>query len=240
MCLLLYRPTIIFSLLLNIIQLQIAKFALLQERGKYLALNNRRFFHILSFFLFFFNVIIGVFGCLKRILLSVVLGALFISRTDRCLLLKGFEFLDAGHNAYLGMLKLELYHNHPILRFFCLMLLEERKSNISYNSDAYKMQEKVASGSLEHIDPQLKKRQIKFRWWRCFTLINNPDLILDIKRQQYKEERKKKNKEKNEKIKLSSMVPISENEIIDEKIERKLKNKNEYVISNSDILSDSV
>lgn len=61
-----------------------------------LSFPSRRFYHIVSFYLFFFNVILGLFSCLRRILLSLVFGLILISRLDRCLLMRGFERFDAG------------------------------------------------------------------------------------------------------------------------------------------------
>ncbi len=59
----------------------------------------RRVYHVTNFFLFFFNIILGLFSCLKRILFSVVFGTLLISRLDRCLLMRGFETFDAGNKS---------------------------------------------------------------------------------------------------------------------------------------------
>ena len=56
----------------------------------------RRIYHIVSFYLFFFNVVLGLFSCLRRILMSLVFGLMLISRLDRCLLMRGFERFDAG------------------------------------------------------------------------------------------------------------------------------------------------
>jgi hypothetical protein len=46
--------------------------------------------------LFFFNVLLGLFTCLKRILFSVFFGTILISRLDRLLLTRGFERFDTG------------------------------------------------------------------------------------------------------------------------------------------------
>ena len=56
----------------------------------------RRFYHITSFYLFFFNVVLGFFSCLRRLLMSMVFGLILISRLDRCLLMRGFERFDTG------------------------------------------------------------------------------------------------------------------------------------------------
>ena len=57
---------------------------------------SRRVFHVMSFFMFFFNIVVGLFSCLRRIVISLILGTLLVSRLDRCLLMPGFEDKDAG------------------------------------------------------------------------------------------------------------------------------------------------
>jgi hypothetical protein len=48
--------------------------------------------------MFFFNVIIGFFGCISRILLGALIGILSMARIDRSLLPSGYEHLDSGNN----------------------------------------------------------------------------------------------------------------------------------------------
>ena len=62
-----------------------------------LTFSFRRFYHITSFYLFFFNVVLGLFSCLRRLLMSMVFGLILISRLDRCLLMRAFERFDTGN-----------------------------------------------------------------------------------------------------------------------------------------------
>ena len=56
----------------------------------------RRLFSIMSYFFFFYNVIVGLFGCVKRIFKGMILGTVFLSRIDRTSLMQGFQTLDQG------------------------------------------------------------------------------------------------------------------------------------------------
>ena len=56
----------------------------------------RRLFSIMSYFFFFYNVIVGLFACVMRILKGMILGTVFLSRIDRTSLMQGFQTLDQG------------------------------------------------------------------------------------------------------------------------------------------------
>ena len=57
---------------------------------------NRRLFHVCTFFLFFFNIFLGVFSCLKRIIIGTVLGVMFLGRTQKSVIPRDFELKDPG------------------------------------------------------------------------------------------------------------------------------------------------
>lgn len=57
---------------------------------------HRRLFHICTFFLFFFNIFLGVVSCLKRILIGAILGVMFLGRTQKSVLSRDFELKDPG------------------------------------------------------------------------------------------------------------------------------------------------
>ncbi len=57
----------------------------------------RRVYHVVDFVLFFFNVLLGLVSCLKRIIFSVIFGTMLLSRLDRPLLMEGFVTFDAGN-----------------------------------------------------------------------------------------------------------------------------------------------
>lgn len=57
---------------------------------------HRRLFHVCTFFLFFFNIFLGVVSCLKRILIGAVLGVMFLGRTQKSVISRDFELMDPG------------------------------------------------------------------------------------------------------------------------------------------------
>ncbi|ELT90331.1 hypothetical protein CAPTEDRAFT_133475, partial [Capitella teleta] len=88
-----------------------------------------RVLHVVNYVLFFFNILLGFFSCTLRILLSVVFGTILIPRLDRTIYMRGFERFDKGHNTYLGMLVVDLYLTHPILKLFVQVMLELKVDN---------------------------------------------------------------------------------------------------------------
>jgi hypothetical protein len=53
-------------------------------------------YHIVSYILFVFNVIVGFLAGLKRVLLSLIFSTFTVGRLDRVLLMRGFERFDTG------------------------------------------------------------------------------------------------------------------------------------------------
>ncbi|KAF4025511.1 hypothetical protein G4228_017463, partial [Cervus hanglu yarkandensis] len=92
------------SIVLGLVVLQVwiaASFFLQPKMGtddkqKPLALNNRRAFHNFNYFLFFYNVLLGLGACLSRLFISCVLGTWLIARIDRTILQSGYERADMG------------------------------------------------------------------------------------------------------------------------------------------------
>nr|XP_020860145.1 stimulated by retinoic acid gene 6 protein-like isoform X4 [Phascolarctos cinereus] len=121
---------------LMILQLKIAARFFLQpkikpgDKQKPLALNNRKAFHNFNYFLFFYNVLLGLGACLFRLFVSCILGTWLIARIDRTIMQNGYEAADMGFQAWIGMLFVDHYHTNPVLVGFCHILLmrnNERK-----------------------------------------------------------------------------------------------------------------
>ncbi|KAI4573579.1 hypothetical protein MJT46_004819 [Ovis ammon polii x Ovis aries] len=93
------------------------------DKQKPLALNNRRAFHNFNYFLFFYNVLLGLGACLSRLFISCVLGTWLIARIDRTILQSGYERADMGFSAWIGMLYVDHYHTNPVLVSFCHILI---------------------------------------------------------------------------------------------------------------------
>ena len=56
----------------------------------------RRLFSIMSYFFFFYNILLGVISCVGRIFKGMLLGVIFLSRIDRTSLMQGFQTWDQG------------------------------------------------------------------------------------------------------------------------------------------------
>ncbi|XP_036711214.1 stimulated by retinoic acid gene 6 protein-like isoform X4 [Balaenoptera musculus] len=121
--------TISIVLGLMVLQVWIAASFFLQpkmgtaDKQKPLALNNRRAFHNFNYFLFFYNVLLGLGACLSRLLISCILGTWLIARIDRTILQSGCERADMGFSAWIGMLYVDHYHTNPVLVSFCHILI---------------------------------------------------------------------------------------------------------------------
>ncbi|XP_029426596.1 stimulated by retinoic acid gene 6 protein-like isoform X2 [Nannospalax galili] len=139
------------------------------DKQKPLALNNRRAFHNFNYFLFFYNVLLGLGACLSRLLISCLLGTWLIARIDRTIMQSGYEGTDMGFSAWIGMLYVDHYHTNPVLVSFCHILItshRERKlqRNLKYQSAG----------------PCISARS-RTRWLLLQTLVNNPRLIMHRK-----------------------------------------------------------
>ncbi|XP_064611228.1 stimulated by retinoic acid gene 6 protein-like isoform X2 [Liolophura sinensis] len=165
---------ILMSLIIFYSQKAWARFFFLQPRPGPdqpvpLALDNRNAFDSAYYITFFLNITIGLFACMKRLLLSLVVGLLTLGRTDQPFVKRGYERLDKGYRAYLGQLFLDYTHNHPVLRIFCdelLTLTDDLKFQSPF--DQYRM----ASSNKGDAN-----RRARRRWHVAYTLVRNPDLI---------------------------------------------------------------
>ncbi|XP_048583928.1 stimulated by retinoic acid gene 6 protein-like isoform X2 [Nematostella vectensis] len=116
-------PAIFVSLMIILIQFLLAKFVFLIDNGSYLALDNRRLFHICTYFLFFFNIFLGLASCLLRIIIGSALGIVFLARTQKSVISRDYEDRDPGFHAYVGYLYLEHTHSNPVLVTFSRLLV---------------------------------------------------------------------------------------------------------------------
>ena len=59
-------------------------------------MHCRKAFHNFNYFLFFYNVLLGLGACLSRLLISCILGTWLIARIDRTIMQHGYEGADMG------------------------------------------------------------------------------------------------------------------------------------------------
>ncbi|CAH1797238.1 unnamed protein product, partial [Owenia fusiformis] len=106
-----------------------------EDEHKPLAVRNRKWYHIFSYYLFLFNLPLGLFSALVRIGKGILFGLLMLGRVDRCALMPDFETYDKGYMAYIGMIHMDYTHNHPVLRVFCQLLMDATLRRTSVEDD---------------------------------------------------------------------------------------------------------
>ncbi|KAJ6653491.1 hypothetical protein lerEdw1_009163 [Lerista edwardsae] len=137
-------------------------------KAKPLALDNRKVFHNFNYFLFFYNVLMGLSTCLFRLLCSLVVGAWLIGRIDRTIMPKGYEAADMGFRTWIGMLFVDLYHTNPSLVCFCHILVTQNQERQEQRTTSYQHFHETAGFRVSS--------KAKTRWLLLYTLLNNPSL----------------------------------------------------------------
>ncbi|XP_052573472.1 stimulated by retinoic acid gene 6 protein-like [Peromyscus californicus insignis] len=140
------------------------------DKQKPLALHNRRAFHNFNYFLFFYNVLLGLGACLFRLLISCLLGTWLIARIDRTIMQSGYEDADMGFKAWVGMLFVDHYHTNPVLVSFCHILITSHRDR--------KLQKTMKYWYLNQSAGPRVSARAQMRWLLLQTLVNNPRLIV--------------------------------------------------------------
>lgn len=140
------------------------------DKQKPLALNNRKAFHNFNYFLFFYNVLLGLGACLFRLLISCIVGTWLIARIDRTIMQSGYERADMGFSAWVGMLYVDHYHTNPVLVSFCHILITSHRER--------KLQKTIKYWCLGPPSGPHISARTRTRWLLLQTLINNPRLII--------------------------------------------------------------
>ncbi|XP_073251015.1 stimulated by retinoic acid gene 6 protein-like [Porites lutea] len=156
-----------------------------------ITVDNRRLFSIMSYFFFFFNILVGLFSGFLRIILGIVLGVVFLARIDRSTLMQGFQRLDRAFVAYLGFINLLVAQSHPVMLLFCQLLIDRDKVHQpnpespagaqSENPDCSKETGVASVYTRERRLPRMSQKAFN-RWHLTMTLLRNPCLIKYRKR----------------------------------------------------------
>ncbi|XP_029431390.1 stimulated by retinoic acid gene 6 protein-like isoform X2 [Rhinatrema bivittatum] len=172
------------GLMLTVIVAQVlaAQFFFLQDkvspkdRTKPLAINNRRAFQNFSYFFMFYSVMLGFGICLVRLIANLILGSWLLAKIDRSLFPRGYERIDMGYCTWIGMLRVDLHQTHPVLVVFCHLLIQERE----VKRHKTEFQASTPPGA-----PRLcRKQRCAAKWQLLYTLLNNPQLIMDRKQRE--------------------------------------------------------
>ncbi|XP_068706612.1 stimulated by retinoic acid gene 6 protein-like isoform X2 [Montipora foliosa] len=146
-----FIPAIVMSLIVLILQVLLAHFVFRNRDFPKIVItvDNRRLFSIVSFFLFFQNILVGIFSFFSRLLKGMALGVFFLSRVDRTCLMHGFQNFDQGFVAYLGFLDLLVAHSHPMMLVFCQLLINRNKERGLIESTA---SEETGTAATDYFD----------------------------------------------------------------------------------------
>ncbi|XP_060605143.1 uncharacterized protein LOC132757773 [Ruditapes philippinarum] len=169
-------PAAVMTIIIMLTQTLLSKFAFLQGRGEFLAIDNRRVLFSFTFFMFFYNIFVGFLSCLLRIVKSIVIGAIFLPRLDNSALPRRFQMFDPGFANYCGFIHVECAHTHPVLVMFLRILLhinEDKNSSESSDSNhtAVEMNGKGKSSKAKPVNARARAR-----WFLIYTLHNNPTI----------------------------------------------------------------
>lgn len=138
-------------------------------------MDNRRLFFIFTYFMFFYNIFIGIFSCLMRIIKAIILGALFLPRLDHSTLPKKFQRMDPGFDAYCGFMHVESTHTNPVAMVFISILQAESLTALK------KKEKKILNIVLRDEYQEMlakKRRKARWKWLLAYTLVNNPEISL--------------------------------------------------------------
>ncbi|XP_069480830.1 stimulated by retinoic acid gene 6 protein-like isoform X2 [Ambystoma mexicanum] len=162
-----------------IVQVLASQFFFLQDKlyptdqTKPLAINNRRAFQNFSYFFLFYSAMLGFGNCVLRLIINVFLGSWLFARIDRPLFPRGYESIDMGYCTWVGMLRVDFYHTHPVAVAFCHLLIQESEMN--------KTQAQTAESPPPDVLEACQGKKFRTKWWLMYTLQNNPRLIMDRK-----------------------------------------------------------
>lgn len=183
-----FLPGVIFLFVLRFILRFISSRVFLQNHylssdngnhwEKALALDNRRVYQNLSFFLFFYYILTGLYRCIFRVLTSICINTFYIARMDKPLLIPGFERFDIGYMTYLGFLEVELHQCHPVVVVCCDQLMKS-VNHLSSNQDI--SLESPMEAYKRNKMSKMYTRRVRNKWQKMKTLILNQNLCNESK-----------------------------------------------------------
>ncbi|KAI4886773.1 hypothetical protein NFI96_011976 [Prochilodus magdalenae] len=139
-----------------------------QDKEKPLAINNRKVYHNLNYFLFLHNVILGIWTCVLRLLSTAFVCLLLVFQIHQTTMPRGFEALDNGYRVWIGMIMSDHYHSNPVMVCFCHLLLKRTLERHTTNR---------AYSRLNSTSGRPQEVRVRARWLLLYTLLKNPKLI---------------------------------------------------------------
>ncbi|XP_064312914.1 receptor for retinol uptake STRA6 [Phalacrocorax carbo] len=160
-----------------IVQNLAAQYQFLEHHPLQKELTNRRALYIVTYLLFPINVLVGVLAGVWRMVISGLYNAVHFCQLDISLLNRGVETFDPGYHTYCHYLKIEVSQSHPVMKAFCLLLLQLARPEGSPGLWASNVEEGIQLMQPKNALPSRARfKQSRARWWLAYTLLNNPSL----------------------------------------------------------------
>ncbi|NXL90462.1 STRA6 protein, partial [Alectura lathami] len=154
-----------------------AHYQFLEQHPLRKELTNRRALYIVTYLLFPINVLVGVLAGVWRMVISALYNAIHFCQLDISLLNRGVETFDPGYHAYCHYLKMEVSQSHPVMRAFCLLLLQPARPRGPPEPQTGDVEEGLQLMHTKKVPPSGGRlKQSRARWWLAYTLLNNPSL----------------------------------------------------------------
>lgn len=108
-------PVLVIFIIKFIFDFVCSRFVFLQERGKYLALDNYRAYSIFVYVTFFFDCFSGYITALLRLVIGLIGSLLFMPRIGYSFLGSQIENFDAGFKVFNGYINMEIGKLYKII-----------------------------------------------------------------------------------------------------------------------------
>ncbi|XP_065703526.1 receptor for retinol uptake STRA6 [Patagioenas fasciata] len=160
-----------------IVQNLAAHYQFLEQHPLRKELTNRRALYIVTYLLFPINVLVGVLAGVWRMVISGLYNAIHFCQLDISLLNRNVETFDPGYHTYCHYLKIEVSQSHPVMKAFCLLLLQPAAPEGVRGLRAGGVEEGIQLMQPKKAPPSRARfKQSRARWWLAYTLLNNPSL----------------------------------------------------------------
>ncbi|KAJ6664131.1 hypothetical protein lerEdw1_008346 [Lerista edwardsae] len=161
-----------------IVQNLLTHYCFLERSHPVKELTNRRALCIVTYLLFPINVLVGVLAGVWRMVISALYNTVHFCQLDVCLLSHGAEAFDPGYRTYCHYLKIEVSQSHPVMKAFCLLLLQLHSPKGLEGLQSGDLEEGVKLMKTQKLSSRASKyKQNRARWYLVYTLLNNPSLL---------------------------------------------------------------
>ncbi|XP_062998273.1 receptor for retinol uptake STRA6 [Elgaria multicarinata webbii] len=155
----------------------LARYCFLERGPPPKELTNRRALYMATFLLFPINVLVGVLAGAWRAAVSALYNTVHFCRLDVSLLSHGVEAFDPGYRTYCYYLKTEVSQSHPVMKAFCVLLLQLHGPQGPAGLQPRDVEEGVKlMPPKQPASKASRGKQHHARWGLAYTLLNNPSL----------------------------------------------------------------